>query len=63
MRDTHGKGLGCDICKPAVASILASIHNDYILEPEHVGLQDSNGVPRQHAEGRHLFRGAQGARR
>ena len=44
VRDTHGKGLGCDICKPAVASILASIHNDYILEPEHVGLQDTNDV-------------------
>lgn len=42
--DTHGKGLGCEICKPAVASILASIHNDYILEPEHVGLQDTNDV-------------------
>ena len=44
VRDTHGKGLGCEICKPAVASILASIHNDYILEPEHVGLQDTNDV-------------------
>jgi nitrite reductase (NADH) large subunit len=42
--DAHGKGLGCDVCKPAVASILASIHNDYILEPEHVGLQDTNDV-------------------
>jgi len=44
VRDNHGKGLGCEICKPAVASILASIHNDYILEPEHVGLQDTNDV-------------------
>ena len=44
VRDAHGKGLGCEICKPAVASILASIHNDYILEPEHVGLQDTNDV-------------------
>ncbi|HTR00038.1 MAG TPA: nitrite reductase large subunit NirB, partial [Candidatus Acidoferrum sp.] len=38
----HGKGHGCDICKPAVASILASYWNDYVLKPEHVGLQDSN---------------------
>ena len=38
----HGQGLGCDICKPAVASILASCWNDYILEKEHVGLQDTN---------------------
>ncbi|XOV77870.1 MAG: nitrite reductase large subunit NirB [Aestuariibacter sp.] len=38
----HGKGLGCDICKPAVASILASNWNDYILEPQHIGLQDTN---------------------
>lgn len=39
---THGTGLGCDICKPAVASILATFWNDYVLEPAHVGLQDSN---------------------
>ncbi len=38
----EGKGQGCEICKPAVASILASTYNDYILEPEHVGLQDTN---------------------
>jgi nitrite reductase (NADH) large subunit len=38
----HGHGLGCDICKPAVASILASTWNDYVLNPEHVGLQDTN---------------------
>jgi len=38
----HGKGAGCEICKPAVASILASTYNDYILEPEHAALQDTN---------------------
>ncbi len=38
----HGRGLGCDICKPTVASILASCWNDYILKTEHAGLQDSN---------------------
>lgn len=34
--------LGCDICKPTVASILASTWNDYVLEDKHRGLQDSN---------------------
>jgi nitrite reductase (NADH) large subunit len=34
--------LGCDICKPTVASILASTANDYILKDKHRGLQDSN---------------------
>ncbi|MBD1897018.1 nitrite reductase large subunit NirB [Coleofasciculus sp. FACHB-129] len=38
----HGKGKGCEICKPAVASILASTWNEYILEMPHVGLQDTN---------------------
>lgn len=37
-----GQGHGCDICKPAVGSILASCWNDYILEPRHVALQDTN---------------------
>ena len=40
--EKHGKGLGCDICKPAVGSILASCWNDYILEQEHAGNQDTN---------------------
>jgi nitrite reductase (NADH) large subunit len=38
----HGKGLGCDICKPTVASILASCWNGFVLAPEHASLQDSN---------------------
>jgi nitrite reductase (NADH) large subunit len=38
----HGKGLGCDICKPTAASIFASLYNDFILEAQHVGLQDTN---------------------
>ena len=38
----HGKGLGCDICKPAAASILASCWNDYVLDDQHAGLQDTN---------------------
>ncbi|WP_445010488.1 nitrite reductase large subunit NirB [Vreelandella stevensii] len=38
--DTHG--LGCDICKPAVASILASCFNEPITDAAHVPLQDTN---------------------
>ncbi|MBQ6640885.1 MAG: (2Fe-2S)-binding protein, partial [Saccharopolyspora sp.] len=38
----HGTGHGCDICKPAVASILASLGNGHILDGEQAGLQDTN---------------------
>ncbi|HUA24973.1 MAG TPA: nitrite reductase large subunit NirB [Steroidobacteraceae bacterium] len=38
----HGKGRGCDICKPAVASILASCWNEFVLEKGHAALQDTN---------------------
>lgn len=40
----HGNGLGCDICKPTVASILASFWNDYVLQEPHIGLQDTNDI-------------------
>jgi nitrite reductase (NADH) large subunit len=42
LLDQHGRGLGCEVCKQAVGSILASYWNDYILEKPHVGLQDTN---------------------
>lgn len=38
----HGKGRGCDICKPMVGSILASCWNEHVLKPMHAKLQDSN---------------------
>ncbi|WP_280419413.1 nitrite reductase large subunit NirB [Nocardia carnea] len=38
----HGKGIGCDICKPTVASILASTSSEHILEGEQAALQDTN---------------------
>jgi nitrite reductase (NADH) large subunit len=38
----HGQGRGCDICKPAVASILAACWNEYILKRKHAPLQDTN---------------------
>jgi nitrite reductase (NADH) large subunit len=37
---SHGKGYGCEICKPAVASILASLWNENIMEQ--TTLQDTN---------------------
>ncbi|SSW62664.1 nitrite reductase large subunit NirB [Achromobacter agilis] len=40
---SHGHGqLGCDICKPAVGSILASCWNRPIQDPHLVPLQDTN---------------------
>jgi len=39
---SHGKGLGCDICKPAAASIFASCWNEFVLKKELASLQDSN---------------------
>ncbi len=38
----HGQGHGCEICKPLAGSLLASCWNDYLLEPKHVALQDTN---------------------
>ncbi|ELB2153253.1 nitrite reductase large subunit [Vibrio parahaemolyticus] len=38
----HGKGHGCDICKPTAASVFASLWNEHIMEPQHQSLQDSN---------------------
>lgn len=36
----YGKGQGCEICKPAVASILASTWNEFVME--HQVIQDTN---------------------
>ena len=40
--EKFGTGKGCDICKPTVASILASTSSDHILDGEQASLQDSN---------------------
>ncbi|OBG77354.1 nitrite reductase large subunit [Mycobacterium sp. E1214] len=42
LLERFGRGRGCDICKPVVASILASTGSDHILEGEQAALQDSN---------------------
>lgn len=44
LLESYGQGLGCEICKPAVGSILASFWNDYVLEDAHIGLQDTNDI-------------------
>jgi nitrite reductase (NADH) large subunit len=36
----YGNGKGCEICKPAVASILASTWNEFVME--HQAIQDTN---------------------
>ncbi|MBQ0990771.1 nitrite reductase large subunit NirB [Micromonospora sp. H61] len=38
----HGSGRGCDICKPVVASILASLGSGHVLDGEQASLQDTN---------------------
>jgi nitrite reductase (NADH) large subunit len=40
--DRFGTGAGCEICKPAVASMLASLSTGYILDGEQSSLQDTN---------------------
>ncbi len=42
MLAKHGKGLGCDVCKPTAASVLASVWNDFVLQKDLASLQDSN---------------------
>ncbi|MFC4787170.1 nitrite reductase large subunit NirB [Nocardioides sp. MAHUQ-72] len=40
--EAHGRGRGCDVCKPAIASILASQFNGHVLAAETAPLQDTN---------------------
>ena len=38
----YGTGQGCEICKPAITSMLASLWNEPIMRPQHQTLQDTN---------------------
>ncbi len=38
----HGTGEGCEVCKPAVASMFASLSLGHILDGEQASLQDTN---------------------
>ena len=40
--DQRGIGSGCEICKPTVSSILASLWNENITDRDHHTLQDTN---------------------
>jgi nitrite reductase (NADH) large subunit len=40
--DRYGTGRGCDICKPAVAAILATLPGGHVLDGEQASLQDTN---------------------
>ena len=39
---SHGRGHGCEICRPTVASILASLGNGYVLGGDQAAVQDTN---------------------
>jgi nitrite reductase (NADH) large subunit len=40
--ERFGHGRGCDICKPALASILATLVRSHVLDGENATLQDTN---------------------
>ncbi|GAA5213594.1 nitrite reductase large subunit NirB [Corallincola platygyrae] len=40
--EKHGKGYGCEVCKPAVGSMLASCWGEHVLNDDHLKLQDTN---------------------
>jgi NAD(P)H-nitrite reductase large subunit len=40
LLESHGRGGGCEVCRPVVASILATTWNDLILK--HATIQDTN---------------------
>ncbi|HWL42070.1 MAG TPA: nitrite reductase large subunit NirB [Ilumatobacter sp.] len=46
VADHHGRGpgarYGCEVCRPTVASILASRANGYVLDGDQAALQDTN---------------------
>lgn len=40
--DSIGDGDGCEVCRPAISSILASLWNDLVVKKDHVSSQDTN---------------------
>jgi nitrite reductase (NADH) large subunit len=40
--ERFGTGRGCEVCKPAVASMFASLSSGYVLDGEQATLQDTN---------------------
>ncbi|GAA5967842.1 hypothetical protein JCM11641_005783 [Rhodosporidiobolus odoratus] len=39
---TNPEAIGCELCKPAMASVLASLYNEFVMKPRHHGLQETN---------------------
>ncbi len=40
--ERHGRGRGCDICRPVIASILASLERAHVMDRDTARLQDTN---------------------
>ncbi len=40
----HGQGQGCEICKPAIGSMLATQNNEWVLSDDNIQLQDTNDI-------------------
>ncbi|WP_062072576.1 nitrite reductase large subunit NirB [Demequina sediminicola] len=40
--ERFGTGRGCDLCKPTIGSILASLYNEHVLAADRAALQDTN---------------------
>lgn len=38
----YGRGRGCDLCKPVVASVLSTLGRGHVLDGENAALQDTN---------------------
>lgn len=38
----NNDSIGCEICKPAIGSILSSLYNEHVMKPEHHQNQDTN---------------------
>ncbi|CAA7260243.1 unnamed protein product [Cyclocybe aegerita] len=38
----NSMSIGCEVCKPAIASILSSLHNEFVMAPSHHQNQDTN---------------------
>lgn len=47
---TQPDSIGCEICKPAVGSILSSLYNEHIMKPIHHQNQDTNDRLRDHPQ-------------
>ncbi|MGB3054991.1 MAG: nitrite reductase large subunit NirB [Acidimicrobiales bacterium] len=40
--EAHGTGDGCEICKPVIGSVLATVVNEHVLDDDRAAIQDTN---------------------